>query len=460
MVQILTPTRQKPKTFAQSIVGGLAEGIPGAIDKFERDRITANENKSVNKLLGPGYENVPREFQQMAYQAKLNKQQREDELNFNLKKGQKEADVRKSLKNPNVQENTRDIADLENLENEVSSPREKVSKGNKTLEKEENTQSQLQPIKSPQQIKQEAAAMSQAYRDAGIYKDEREVEQELDQDNNRNIAHNQNIQTQEENKRTLQNRYGELGKSKIAQLLPDASQAIQNHFQAEGEELANSGKSEAEINKILSTKATDLKNQIAGIASGIGPKRTLNGIYRDIMGTSREAKAQFNDIKEKIQPLLDKGFNDEARNLLSGLGYEAEERESIISNLGETAKREIATLPKFSHESNNFLDRLKKSFKGESNYGPPQYSPENLEKINNSVYKILEEDPATNLILMRKAFQDKGVDWETFKNALNNAASQGKIKINQEQRNALNTLEGPPLDLLDSILNKFNFTGR
>ena len=64
MVQLLPAAQEKSPSFLQSIVGGFAEGVPGAIEKYQN-------KKSISSLLGPEAANLPPEFQKIAYEAKL-----------------------------------------------------------------------------------------------------------------------------------------------------------------------------------------------------------------------------------------------------------------------------------------------------------------------------------------------------------------------------------------------------
>ena len=166
----------------------------------------------------------------------------------------------------------------------------------------------------------------------------------------------------------------------------------------------------------------------------------------------------------KLDPLLKEGLYDESRNLLNDLGYHTEETEEFIADLGENAVKSLNLLPKI--EKNSPVEQEHGKFgyttpSGKSSFTSiMQYSPEMKEKIENNLHQVLSSDPSTNLILLRKAYENKGVDWEGFKDALNNLILKGSVKLNADQLNFLDKLEEPPLNKLDKILFHFGQIGR
>ncbi len=440
-IQIIPAAKTFGGEFGRAIGGGLGSGLSQGLEEGREEKKKLISKKALEaEGINP---DLPNEFQQMAYQAKLNKQQLLDEREYNLKNSQKRSDIKRDIDEPK-----------ENEPNLSTKPSKKPTQNPKLS-------TERLPVKSPDQIREEATQLADRYRQSGINVDDNDVLAELDSENNRALSHNQNLDIQEQNFRNKQRDYGALGVDKITQLLPDASQNVRDIYQKKGEELATSGKSEAEISEALSKDATKLKNTIGNISRSIGPRRTHSGIVKDILGTSRESVKQQEDMRIKLKPLLEQGLYDESRSLLSNLGYEPEETETILSNLGEAAKTELAQFPKISKETQGSTwESLKKFAKGERSVEAPEFSPENVEKVRESVSNVLKKDPATNLILLRKAYEDKGADWETFKNALNEAITSQDITLNEDQLNALDILDQPPENLLDKILGKFGFSGR
>jgi hypothetical protein len=442
MVQVLQgrESRERRPSFAERLNVGLGRGLEmGSQIIKERNTKSALKKEGIDP-------DLPSEFQQMAYQAKLNKQLVNDERAYALKNAQNQSDIRTQPQEDDFPEEQ---------EPSLRQSRKQPIRDRKNPE----LSTQKLPVKSPDQIKQEATELANRYRENNIPVSDQEIMQELDSENNRAISYNNNLDIQEQNTRNKQRDYGALGVDKISQLLPEASQQVRDIFQKRGEDLATSGKSEAEISSELSKEATKLKNNISNVSRSIGPRRTHSGIVKDLLGTSRSSIKQQDDMRLKLKPLTDQGLYDEARSLLSGLGYEPEERENLLSSLGEAAKTELAQFPELSREKHGIGKSVDFS-KGYPSVKPQEFSPRDIEKINASVSNVLKKDPATNMILLRKAYEDKGVGWEEFKNALNDAILSQGITLNDDQLNALDILDQPPENLLDKILGKLGFSGR
>ena len=91
----------------------------------------------------------------------------------------------------------------------------------------------------------------------------------------------------------------------------------------------------------------------------------------------------------------------------------------------------------------------------------PNYTTEKQEIFTQNLAQTLQNDPATNLILLRRKYEDdKGVDWQLYKDSLNELISTGQFKPNADQFNQLDSLEQPPLDLLGKILYGIGIGGR
>jgi hypothetical protein len=135
-------------------------------------------------------------------------------------------------------------------------------------------------------------------------------------------------------------------------------------------------------------------------------------------------------------------------------GYEVEERESIISDLNENSKKIVSQLPKFSKIP---TFRTKFTIPYETSM---EYTPEDQNLIRSTLEQTLQNDPSTNLILLRKEFENKNIDWNTFKTALDELILEGKIHLNDDQSKHLDDLDQPPLDLLDQLLYKLGFRGK
>ncbi len=81
-----------------------------------------------------------------------------------------------------------------------------------------------------------------------------------------------------------------------------------------------------------------------------------------------------------------------------------------------------------------------------------------LSQIQENLSNILTKEPDTNLILLRRAFREKGIEWDQFKDILNTLEREGH-PFNPDQINMLDKLDTPPLDNLGKILHGLRFKG-
>lgn len=270
--------------------------------------------------------------------------------------------------------------------------------------------------------------------------------------NNMKKTYNKEVEGETGTKIAQQREYGQKGVEKLEKVLQNPTDEQKSLFKRKGEEYAASNKSEAEIERLLSSDARQFKNTIANIKTSVGPRRIFTKLKEGLLGTSREAEKIRDDINLKLQPLLKEGLYDTSRNLLSELGYYAEEREGIITKLGEGANKAIAQL--------NGFEKFAPPDFSKFTYEQKKMPPEKLEAVKNNMLEVFKNDPGTNLILLRKAYEDKGINWDVFKDTINDLIQSGEIELTPDQFNMLDHLEKPPLDKLDKILHGLQLIGR
>lgn len=249
----------------------------------------------------------------------------------------------------------------------------------------------------------------------------------------------------------LQSAYGQEAEDALLRVMPRATDEQKSILRRKGELLADQNLTEADLKKQAALEAKKFTNQIASVAKSLPPKRAFTRIKEGILGSGRTPEKVRESIRIKLKPLLDEGLYDTARDLLSKVGYQPEERESILSSLGESTKKELATFPVNG-----------KSFTEKAGFriGPKELDENQQLILKDSLKKIFTEDPSANLVLLRKAFEDKRVPWNSFKDKLDELVSNGHIKMNEDQMKMFDILDEPPLDRLDKILFNLKLTGR
>jgi hypothetical protein len=165
----------------------------------------------------------------------------------------------------------------------------------------------------------------------------------------------------------------------------------------------------------------------------------------------------INSIKNKVQPLLDEGLFDTTRELLNEGGAYPEQIEKIVSNLGEIPKKVISSYSKQQRPEKSWWDSTEENlgniFSTEYKHQKSPYAPEQMEVIRENIKDVLTQDPSANLVLLRETYLDKDVEWDEFKDIVDELLIKGEIKLNDDQFNQFSsTLENPPLKGLEPIL--------
>lgn len=317
------------------------------------------------------------------------------------------------------------------------------------------TQGVKRPLLAPDQLMNQAKQVAQLSLGTDNPVSPEQVYSALAEKNEDNRRYNAAVDLDLAKRIESQDRYGNIAVDTLEKVLPDATTEQQAIFRKKGEEASKAGESEAEIKRNLAVEARNFKNAIANIKKSIGPKRLFSSIKGEILGTSRPEEKEQTAIKIKLKPLLDEGLYGTARNLLSELGYHPEERESLITELPEGSKKILATFPKINRETKSVF------MPGMVNPGAQaEYTPDQTKEIQDTVSNIFKTDPSTNLILLRKAMEDKNVDWIAYKDALDKGIIEGTIKLNDDQFSQLDKMDEPPLDRLDRMLYKSGLIGR
>ena len=255
-------------------------------------------------------------------------------------------------------------------------------------------------------------------------------------------------------------RYNKMGVEALGQYFPEgtagqASPEMKNIFEKKAEQAALRGESEADIKKSLVQDAKNLKDDINNIKKSIKPPARIWNKAGNAINNSKNLSDESvkNSTRIKVQPLLDQGLYDEARQLLDQVGYYPEEREAILTDQGENTKKILAQLPAAEKPKQKLT--ADKPF-----YQETELTPRQLEDFQNNLSQLVQADPSTNLILLRKSYEDKGIDWTQFKDGLDQLVINGQLKLSPDQKNQFRTLETPPLDRLEWLLHKLNLRGR
>jgi hypothetical protein len=448
MVQIL-PAIQRPrkKSFGEQ----LSAGVGSALDVYEEHYYREKENEAL-KAKGVDLSGIrdPHTRSQVLAQ-ELQEGKRSKLANASIGANEDLNYSRKEMPefNTGIKKQPIDLDDI-TQKNRGSIPQTETS-GEKV------------PVLSPNQLKQKAIETARFLTESGSPTSVEQAYQQQLVENNERQLHNDRVDADKTRVINAQKEYGNKAVEKLLNVLPNANDEQIALFRKKGQEAAMDGEDEARIDRTMAEDARKYKNTIANVKRSLGPERF--GSTQSILGKSRDSEKKRLDLRLKLSPLLDEGQFDTARNLLSELGYGPEERESIITDLPESARKSIAEFPKLDKKGKSFPPVTSGKFKFDAPKSslfemPTEYTTEQKQLIDTVVSDTLKNDPSTNLILFRSALGNKNVDWSAFKDALNKGIIEGTINLNDDQFNHLELLDEPPLDNLDKILHGLNLIGK
>lgn len=308
---------------------------------------------------------------------------------------------------------------------------------------QEATSGQKIPLLAPNELPAAYKAHQARSTAAGIPMTLSEAKAEVDAHQGTIKDHNKAVDEELKQQVLAQKNYGQKAVDELKKVYPQATPELETVFQKFGEEEAQKGKSEAEINRSLATKAKDFSNQIASIKKDASAPRLFNSIGSAFNGTYKNAEKSIQDLRVKIKPLLDQGLYETARNLVSELGYYPEEVDMTVNPLGE---REKVVFNKVPGRKWGSIEK-------------PEL-PVNAQSIKQGLRDLKEANPNFSLVLARKMFEDKRYDWRQFKDALNDLMENEGYELTTDQRNQLLNLDSPPLSGLQKVLHGINLIGR
>ncbi len=288
--------------------------------------------------------------------------------------------------------------------------------------------------------------------------------------NNARQSSNAAIQNEDINRVASQRDYGTIAEAALNNVFDPANpptDEMKALFMKKGEEIASKFTSEADIKKELAKEAKNLKNKVSLLQDSPPPKRAWTKAGNKLLDTGREKEQEEKAVKIRLKPLLDLGLYDTARLALNEIGYYPEEVENLITTQGENTKKTLAQLSPIKKDKEvpkkkwdiESIDILSNTL-SPSIFPKKQYDPQDINKFRDNLSQVLKNDPSTNLILLRKSYEDKGIDWREFKNALDDQIISGQFALNDENSNQFDLLDEPPLDGLDRILFDLNLKGR
>lgn len=320
---------------------------------------------------------------------------------------------------------------------------------------QEATTGKKMPLLSPDQYPQAAKKLASQNTQAGIPTTPQQAMEQIKQFEDDKKIHNAKVDEELSQRVAGQEKYGARAVDYLKKAFGNTPipPEVEAYFAKDGEEVATSGKSEAEINRYLSEKAKNFANSVSNIKQSASAPRLINSLGRAFKGTYKNFENSAKDLQKHLKPLLDAQLYDYSRGLLADLGYYPEEREIIVNPLTQRSQNllnAVQAYPKFERVQGSGIPGVRTRQSDES--GDPQ-------NIKTALMELKKIEPNFSLPLARKMFEDKNYGWRTFKNALNELQEEG-FTLEDDQRTQMGFLDTPPESELEAILRSLNLTGR
>lgn len=261
------------------------------------------------------------------------------------------------------------------------------------------------------------------------------------------------VDQEREERIASQKEYGNNAERYLKENYPEANRELTAIFQKEGERLSKQGDSEADINHALENKARAIKNAIVNVEKDFDAPRLYNKMWNALSGEYKSFDQAAQDVRKNIQPLIDMGLYDVARNLLSKKGYGLEEREAILHPLSDQSRSSINQMP----QAGILAGALNKG-RGTAFFNQ-LYDDSEKKNLAEALTSMKQNEPNFSLTLARKAAEDKGYSWRIFKDVLNDLEKNG-FEMTGDQQTHRGELDSPPLNFIQEYLHGLNLIGR
>lgn len=472
-IQIIQEKRRlnQGQKFGQAIGAGLSSGAQSYVEKLRRDE----EDQAIERETGANLSGIrdPQTRQSlMQDQLKQGRRYREAGASHKLHKNFSDQlnpqNRSQSFQNRLQESEPLGIYDQEREPDPVirdmpyeEAPRNQSKKTKKvSLEPQTETQGQKFQRLNPNQIREAALKLQEESLDTPNPLRYDEAENIVLNNQNNIGTYNQGVENERITKQNHQRDYGNQAIASLEKVFPEATDEHRALMQKYAEEAASNNVDESSFQREVSKRATKFKNDLTNLIDSFPPPRKFNDLKGGLLGNTRKAEEAKADIRVKLKPLLKEGMFDTARLALKKAGYAPEEREAILTDLSESTSKIISNLPDFNiktikHKNPDIFSGLPTLEQSK------QFPEESLQDVDNSLIQIFKDEPKVNLVLLRKAFEDKKVDWRTFKNQMNKLVLNGDIQLDDDQFNQFNSyIDNPPEGPLDYIMRKLGFGGR
>lgn len=225
----------------------------------------------------------------------------------------------------------------------------------------------------------------------------------------------------------------------LEKFIPDATPMERGNIAAAAEKLRGSpGEVQQQLMNMLSQESQKV-SRLKSIHDAPGLKSAFKSLIQEgrlpsVEESIQEAKAASKDL-DKLA----------ARKRLADKGFNAEMIEKSLSSLDPTVSQIVSKVPKKISKFKSFT---------EGKEVPSRSNEERKQQLSQNLKTVFSLDPNANLVLLRKEYEKRGIDWRDFKDVIQNLYNEGVIDFNEEQKSMLKDITRPPLDRLAKALRR------
>lgn len=272
--------------------------------------------------------------------------------------------------------------------------------------------------------------------------------------NQANAAYNKTID--EENKNIIKYRdklQAEAVKS-YNQHIPKEEQNIPDQKRFENYYVEGSDKTDTERFNYARRRIDALRAARATAKTYPDRPNWYKDIRRRLEGSDRTLEQAIGEMHGILQPLLDMGEYQEARNIaINTWGLGPDETERVIHPMSSEELKQVKSIPEAKK-------RVQKAPAIVGGFLPNESVPEgrNVSALKNHIESLIEKNPDISLIQTRNILGKKGYDWREFSQAIQQLQNEGKLRgLSQDTLNNIGQLYNPPLKGMGAIFQNIIF---
>lgn len=257
-------------------------------------------------------------------------------------------------------------------------------------------------------------------------------------------------------KRQRKNQFGEAAVDLARKYDPELGPEDSADIYSEGASLLKGSMTDDEAQRALTKQAVKRKNEQSRMEENIDPDR---GIWSTLKHAFTGETSEDRDTKsKKLTKQLESSrlSNTKKREILS----KKLAPEEVEERLNPLSKEDISSIDSFPQMRPGVFKSGKRG--GETLANIPNLKDNEKQFFKSHLAEVLNKNPKANPLLLRKKFEDKGVNWRDFRDAIDQLQEEGVVDFSNDQDYAQleKHLNKPPLSPLYEFLHDIRLVGR